>query len=120
MPSSVAQFCPTLCDSMDSSPPGPAVPGDSPGCNAGVGCHALFQGIFPTEGLNQPGLPYCRQIPYRLSHQGVNRASDEDKGGRMVLLCGGFDHSLKEQACCCFSVGWVVSGNDVINQLPNN
>ena len=28
----------------------------------------LIQGIFPTEGLN-PGLPYCRQILYRLSHQ---------------------------------------------------
>ena len=29
--------------------------GDSPGKNPGVGCHALFQGIFPTLGLN-PGL----------------------------------------------------------------
>ena len=25
--------------------------------NAGVGCHVLFQGIFPTQGLN-PGLPH--------------------------------------------------------------
>ena len=24
---------------------------DSPGKNTGVGCHALFQGIFPTLGL---------------------------------------------------------------------
>ena len=30
-------------------------PGDSPGKNTGVGCHALLQGIFPTQGLN-PGL----------------------------------------------------------------
>ena len=27
-------------------------PWDSPGKNTGVGCHALFQGIFPTQGLN--------------------------------------------------------------------
>ena len=25
---------------------------DSPGMNTGVGCHALLQGIFPTQGLN--------------------------------------------------------------------
>ena len=27
-------------------------PWDSPGKNIGVGCHALFQGIFPIQGLN--------------------------------------------------------------------
>ena len=27
-------------------------PWNSPGKNTGVGCHALFQGIFPTQGLN--------------------------------------------------------------------
>ena len=34
----------------------------------GVGCHALLQGIFPTQGSN-PGLPLCRQILYQLSHK---------------------------------------------------
>ena len=58
-----------LCDPMDCSPSGSSVHGDSPGKNTGVGCHALLQGIFPTQGLN-PGLPHCRQIFYRLSHQG--------------------------------------------------
>ena len=28
-------------------------PWDSPGKNIGVGCHALLQGIFPTQGLNR-------------------------------------------------------------------
>ena len=37
------QSCPTLCDPRDSSPPGSAVPGDSPGKNTGVGCHFLLQ-----------------------------------------------------------------------------
>ena len=38
--------------------------------NAGVGCHALLQGIFATQGLN-PSLPHCRQILYHVSYQGV-------------------------------------------------
>ena len=54
---------------MDCSPPGSSVHRDSPGKNTGMGCHALLQGIFPTQGLN-PGLPHCRQIAYHLSHQG--------------------------------------------------
>ena len=37
--------------------------------NSEVGCYALLQGIFPTQGLN-PGLSHCRQILYHLSHQG--------------------------------------------------
>ena len=36
----VSQWCPILCDPMDCSPPGSSVHGDSPGKNAGVGCHA--------------------------------------------------------------------------------
>ena len=59
----------TLCDPMDCSPSGSSVHGDSPGKNTRVGCHALLQGIFPTQGLN-PGLLHCRQILYRMSHQG--------------------------------------------------
>ena len=44
-------------------------PQDSPGKNTGVGCHFLFQRIFPTKGLNL-GLLHCRRILYHLSHQG--------------------------------------------------
>ena len=65
----VAQLCPTLCNPMDCSSPGSSVHGDSPGKNTEVSCHALLQGIFPTQGSNQ-GLPNCRQILYYLSHQG--------------------------------------------------
>ena len=65
----VTQLCLTLCDPMDCSPPGSSVHGDSPGKNTGVGCHALLQGIVPTQGSN-PGLPHCRWILYWLSHQG--------------------------------------------------
>ena len=48
---------------------GSSVHGDSPGKNSGVGCHALLQGIFPTQGLNL-GLLHCRWFLYHLSHQG--------------------------------------------------
>jgi len=65
----VAQSCPIPWDPMDCSPPDSSVHGDSLGKNIGVGCHALLQGIFPTQGLN-PGLPHCRWILYHLSHQG--------------------------------------------------
>ena len=53
----VTQSCPTLCHPMDCSPPGSSVHGDSLGKNTGMGCHAFFQGIFPTQGSN-PGLPH--------------------------------------------------------------
>ena len=63
----VTQSCPTLCNPMDCSLPGSSVHGDSLGKNTGVGCHALLQGIFLTQGSN-PGLPHCKQILYYLSH----------------------------------------------------
>ena len=68
----VIQSCPTPCNSMDCSPPGSFVHGDSSGKNTRVGCHALLQGIFPTQGSN-PGLPHCRYILYCPSHQGSPR-----------------------------------------------
>ena len=36
-------------------------PSDLPGKSAGVDCHFLLQGIFPTQGSNI-GLPQCSQI----------------------------------------------------------
>ena len=59
----------TLCDLMDFQEPARLLcPWDSPGKNTGVGCHALLQGVLPTQGSN-PGLPRCGQILYCLSHQ---------------------------------------------------
>ena len=54
---------------MDCNPPGSSVHGDSPSKNTGVGCHALLQEVFPTQGL-KPGLLHCRRILYQLSHKG--------------------------------------------------
>ena len=49
-------------------------PWDSPVKNTGVGCHALFQGIFPTQGSN-PDFLHCRQILYHLSHQDAKEST---------------------------------------------
>ena len=65
----ITQSCQILCNPKDCSLSGSTIHGDSPGKNTGVGCHALFQGIFSTQGWN-PGLPHCGHILYRLSHQG--------------------------------------------------
>ena len=42
------QLCWTLCNPMDGSCLAPR-PWDFSGKNTGVGCHALLQGIFPTQ-----------------------------------------------------------------------
>ena len=63
--------CSVVSDSLRPrglySPPGSSVHVDSPDENTGMGCHALLQGIFSTQGLN-PGLPRWRRILYFLSH----------------------------------------------------
>ena len=44
--------CLTLCNPMDCSLPGSSVHGDSSDKHTGVGCHAVLQGIFPTQRSN--------------------------------------------------------------------
>ena len=39
---------------------------NSPGKNAGVGCHFLLQGIFPTQGSNQHSLSLLHWQAYSL------------------------------------------------------
>ena len=40
------------CPTMDCNPPSSSVQGILQARITGVGCHALLQGIFPTQGLN--------------------------------------------------------------------
>ena len=68
---SVAQWCPTLCDPMDCSPPGSSVHGIFQGkllerIAISSSSHFLLQGIFQTQGLNPSLLQllHCRQILY--------------------------------------------------------
>ena len=55
------------------SPPGSSVHGILQ-ARRRVGCHALLQGIFPTQGPS-PGLPHCRRILYHLNQQGSPQGS---------------------------------------------
>ena len=68
----VAQSCLTLCNPTECSPPGSSVHGEFSRKEYWSGCQTLLQGIFPTQGLNSD-LLHCRQILYRLSHQGSPR-----------------------------------------------
>ena len=67
----VTQLCLTLCNPMNIAPR-VLSPWDSSDKNTGVGCCALLQGIFPTQG-SVPGLLHCRQILYCLSQQGTQK-----------------------------------------------
>ena len=92
-----APGCPTLCNPMDCSPAGPSVLGDSPNRNTGVGCHALLQGIFPTQGLNPgspaleanslpfelPGKPIPTLTPYK---EPTNPTSRSEEGKLLLVL----------------------------------
>ena len=98
----VSQSCPTLCNPIDCSLPDSFVHGDSPGNKTGVGCHALLQGNFPTQGLN-PGIPQCRQILYHLSHQG------SPIKGRITVNLVNFP-----------KITQLVFGRDPVERLPNS
>ena len=82
----VTQSCMTLCDPVNCSPPVSSLHGNSPGKNTGVGCHALLEEIFPTQGSN-PGLLHCSWILYHLSHQGSPMVFIElHKGHQRLVL----------------------------------
>ena len=57
---------------VDCSLPGSSVHGILQARILEWGCHALLQGIFPTQGSN-PGLLHCSRMLYCPSHQGSPR-----------------------------------------------
>ena len=66
----VAQSCLIVCNPGDYSPPGSSVHGILQArMENGVSSDSLLQGFFLTQGWNT-GRLRCRQILYRLSHQG--------------------------------------------------
>ena len=62
-----------LCVTLWTVPARLLCPWDSPGKNTGVSCHALLQGIFPTQGSNLGLLQFlhCRQILYHFVQPNV-------------------------------------------------
>ena len=72
----VTQSSPTLCDPVDHNLPGSSVHGDFSGKNTGVGCHALLQGIFLTQGSNL-GLLWLLHYKWILYHWAAGKAQDQ-------------------------------------------
>ena len=91
------QSCPTLCDPMGCSPPGSSVHGDSPGRSTGVGCHALLQGIFLTQGSNP------RRFRLWLWQVGSLPLAPPGKplGGELLHFLTIIVISLRNPSCCC-------------------
>ena len=82
-----------------------------PGKNSGVRSHSLLQVIFLTQGL-KPGLLYCRQILYHLSHQGSFLLYDYHKAS--------VQFSSVTQSCLtfCNPMNRSTPGLPVHHQLP--
>ena len=92
--------CSVVSDSLRSHGLQPArllCPWDSPGKNTEVACHALLQGVFPTQGLN-PGLLHCRLILYRLSHE-ASKLGTYFKC--RVVTRKIWDDNYSDYFCCC-------------------
>ena len=70
------QLCPTLCDPIDSSPPG-SHSWDSPGKNTGVGCHFLLQcmKVKSESEATQSCLTLCDPIDCSLPGSSVHGIS---------------------------------------------
>ena len=100
----VAQSRPILCDTMDCNPPGCSVHGESPGKNTGMDCHALLQGICPTQGLN-PGLLHCRWILYCLSQQESPRILE----WVTYPFCRGISWPRNQTGASCIAGGFFTS-----------
>ena len=108
-------------------PPSLLCPWNSPGKNAGVGCHSLLQGIFLTLGSN-PSLLHCRHILYCPSHQSIAIArynlyfrktlatvlskATAEKPTRRPLKKKRWEMLV---ACTSMVIVWVVSSDSILN-----
>ena len=95
-------------------------PWNSLGKNTGVGCHFLFQGIFPTQGSNL-GLLHCRRILKGLSHQGsVFFKLEKYQIPRIFLHCKDLKYLsgfLWDNICAHFSQNISLGANQTIGHF---
>ena len=88
---------------MDCSPPGPSVPGDSPGKHSAVGCHALLQGNLPNSGV-EPRSPSLQagslpsEPPEKPKDTGVDSLSLLQRNFWTQELGQGNDHAVAAAA----------------------
>ena len=113
------QSCPTLCDSVDCSPPGSSVHG----ILQVRGCHALFEGIFPVQGLNPPllcllhrqagSLPLMPLGKPQLMFMGVTKRQTLSEGFPCFISFNPHNASLSQQLSLCH-LGGVETGSEII------
>ena len=107
-------MCLTLCKPMDCSCPGSSVHGIlPPGKNTGMGCCALLQGIFPTQGskLHLLWLLHCRQIPYHWATK--NKQTKRDIINK--YLSGLTQTSVGERGkCSCYLDGMFILSSESV------
>ena len=84
-------------------------PRDSPGKNTGVGCHALVQGIFLTQGLNQRLL--C------LLHRQAGSLQLAPPGKPSQLQCTAIKKILKMQTSVLFKTHSHRSPEIILNYI---
>ena len=103
----VTKLGPTLCDPMNCNQPGYSVHGDSSSKITGVGGHALFQGIFLSQGSN-PHFLHWKQILYHGSP--AWRSAEPQFLGSLILDYflpsekGFSEASLLANMCVCVCV----------------
>ena len=74
---------------------------DSPGKNTGVGCYALLQGIFPTQGSN-PCLSCLLHWQGGSSPLGEGATWEAPSNGCKVIYPWGFNFNLSDDWWCFF------------------
>ena len=89
-------------------------PRDFPGKNTEVGSHFLLQVIFPTQGSN-PGSLHCRQILYRLSHQGSSITQEWLSNLVLPLI----KHKLSEHFDCNIIISNFAETRAIINLVEH-
>ena len=104
---------------MDYNPPGSSIHGNSPGKNTGVGCHALLQGIFPTQGSNP-----CLSCLLHWEEGSLPLApSRKPNNPCYLLLLAGWSQTLKKGKCVpqlapLLSTPPEFGASDTLNFLP--
>ena len=88
-------------------------PWNSPSQHTGVGSCSFLLGIFPTQGLN-PGLPFCRQIVYQMSHWGSPRILE----WVAYLFSSGSSQPRNQTGVSCIAGGFFT--NWAIREAPSS
>ena len=93
---------------MDCSLSVSPVHGDCPGKNTGVGCHFLFQGIFPTQGSN-PHLLHWQVDSLPLSQLGSPHKEDKGTNFSNVNAMSSYERNARKLLCSknVFALGWL-------------